>query len=311
MTTAALSPVDLGLPEEPLTAGGKDGAAAHVRARLDEQARTLLDNTAGARVGTDIEHVHQLRVAVRRSRAALKADPDSIPGAEALNAELKWLGNSLGAVRDLDVQLEHMHAQTESFDEAEKAAVEQLLAGLLADRRAARRSMLATLRSKRYQAVMHALASAVLSTPLPGDGDEEPEDVPLVDVIRKPHKKLMKDAEALGEDPPDDDLHALRVRGKRLRYAAEMAESSSKKKIRTLVKATKEFQDILGDHQDAVIAEETVRRLLADLGDGIEVDVVFVAGRLVERERARKADRRARWRDALAEVDDAAKAVLG
>jgi CHAD domain-containing protein len=121
----------------------------------------------------------------------------------------------------------------------------------------------------------------------------------------------MKDAEALGEDPPDDDLHALRVRGKRLRYAAEMAAAASKKKIKVLVQTTKEFQDILGDHQDACVAEDTIRRLLADFGDGIAVDVVFVAGRLVERERARKADRRARWRDALAEVDEAAKAVLG
>ncbi|WP_436493843.1 CHAD domain-containing protein [Actinokineospora sp. HUAS TT18] len=304
--TTALSPVDLGLPEESLTAGRKDPAAAHVRARLDEQARVLLEHTEGARVGTDTEHVHQLRVAVRRARAALKADTGTIPDADALDAELKWLGGSLGAVRDLDVQLEHLRGQAESFDENEKAAVERLLEGLIAERRAARRRMLASFRTKRYQSVLHDLASAALSTPLAPEGEDEPEDVPLVDVIRKPHKKLMKDADNLGEDPPDDDLHSLRVRGKRLRYAAEMAAGASKK-MKALVKATKDFQDILGDHQDAVIAEETIRGLLADQTD---IDVVFVAGRLVEREHARKADRRARWRDALAEVDDAAKDVL-
>ena len=46
---------------------------------------------------------------------------------------------------------------------------------------------------------------------------------------------------------------------------------------------------------------------MIELGDGIETDVVFVAGRLVERERARRADCRARWRRALAEVDTRAR----
>jgi CHAD domain-containing protein len=308
--TTPLSPADLGLPEEPLIAGAKDPAAAHVRARLDEQARVFVANTEGAKVGADPEHVHQLRVAVRRARAALKADRGTIADPGTLQTELKWLGGALGAVRDLDVQLDHLRGQAESFDDDEHAAVETLIKGLVTERTAARRRMLGTLRTKRFQALLRLLAAAAMSSPLPSEDEADEKPAALIEVIRKPHKKLMKAADALGDDPPDDDLHALRIHGKRLRYAAEMAAATAKKQAKALVKATKEFQDLLGDHQDAVIAEDTVRRLLADLGDGVEVPVVFVAGRLVERERARKADRRSRWRDAIAEVDATAKAAL-
>ncbi|WP_285505836.1 CHAD domain-containing protein [Actinokineospora sp. NBRC 105648] len=275
----------------------------HIRARLAAQADELADRTDGAREGTDPEHVHQMRVAVRRARAALKA---GMPLPE-LDAELKWLGASLGAVRDLDVQLDSLRERAAGFSAEELAAVEKLLNALVVERRTARRKMLGVLRSKRYKATLRALRAAAESGTIEVAEDEEPP--ALVSVVHKPHRRLMKAAAALGEDPPDDDLHELRIHGKRLRYAAEMAEVAAKKKVRALVTATKAFQDILGDHQDACFAEDTIRRLVADLGDGVEVDVVFVAGRLVERERARKVVCRAQWRPALADVDSAA-AVL-
>ncbi|MGQ0842467.1 CHAD domain-containing protein [Actinokineospora sp.] len=301
---------DLGLAAEPLVAGPKDTAAAHVRARLDEQARALVSNREGARVGTDPEHVHEMRVAVRRARAALKADRDTIPDADALQVELKWLGGALGAVRDFDVQLDHLRAEAATFDEVEQAAVETLLGGLVADRRGARRRMLGTLRGKRFDKLIRSLAAAVAAAVPDQPADAPAEETALVEVVRKPHRKLMKAVAALGEDPPDDNLHALRIQGKRLRYAAELAAPGAKKAIKELVKATKSFQDTLGDHQDAVLAEETIRRLVNELGDGATIDVVFVAGRLVERERARKADRRSRWRSAVDEVDARARELL-
>ncbi|MBM7772035.1 CHAD domain-containing protein [Actinokineospora baliensis] len=279
---------------------------SRIQARLAAQVEELSTRTEGAREGSDTEHVHQMRVAVRRARAALKA---GLPLPE-LDAELKWLGASLGAVRDLDVQLESLRAQAVGFDEAELAAVEQLLHSLVVRRKDARKKMLGVLRSKRYRRLLESLRSTATGDVVATAPEDDAEAPALVSVIRKPHRKLMRAADALGENPPDDDLHELRIHGKRLRYAAEMAEPAARKRIRALVAATKEFQDILGDHQDAVIAEDTIRSLLTDLGDGVPVDVVFVAGRLVERERARKAQCRTQWRPALADVDAAAEAVL-
>ena len=277
-----------------------------MRAKIDEQVRALLEHESIARAGVDPEGVHQMRVSVRRLRAALKAE-SRIEDADRLQEELRWLGTSLGAVRDLDVQLEHLRGQAADFADDERAAVERLLKGLLLDRRRARQRMLGVLRSRRYAALLESL-NALTANGLPVDGEpvgKKQWAANVTELIRRPYRKLIKDADALGSDPPDDDLHALRIRGKRLRYAAELAAPVGGKPVQKLIKATKGLQEVLGDHQDAVIAEQKVRRLVIELGDGIETDVVFVAGRLVERERARRAECRALWRGALAEVEAA------
>ncbi len=308
-----MRPVDLGLNESPTRATAGDSPAVHVRAKLDEQLRALLEHEPIARVGTDPEGVHQMRVSVRRMRAALKAEGSTLDSAEHLQGELKWLGGSLGAVRDLDVQLENLRGQAADFNPDEQAAVERLLSGLLADRRRARKRMLGTLRTRRYTQLLEALAGAVLSQPA-ANGEAAPTTkeqwaANLIELVKRPHRKLIKAAGDLGDDPPDDDLHALRIRGKRLRYAAELAAPAGGKPVKKLIGATKDLQDLLGDHQDAVIAEQEIRRLLTELDDN-QADVGFVAGRLVERQRARRAAIRATWRDALAEVDTHATTLL-
>ena len=295
----------LGLPPKPRTAAADDPPAAHVRARLDEQLRALTEHEAVAREGADPEGVHQMRVAVRRMRAAVKAsgEPDLAP----VQAELRWLGGILGRIRDLDVLLGHLREQAADLDSAEQAAVERLLGGLVDERRRARRRMLDAFRGQRYAALLASLAEVATSA-VPRVKKSRKEAPALLDVVVKPHRKLAKAANALGDDPPDDELHALRISGKRLRYAAELVEPVGGKPVRKLIKATKLFQEILGDHQDTVVAEEEVRRLLAEQTE-VDQEVIFVAGRLVEREQARRADRKARWRDAFDEVDRQATAL--
>lgn len=312
--TEPIRTVDLGLSKTPLTARPNDPPAVHVRARLDEQLRALLEHDPVARDGSDPEGVHQMRVTVRRLRAALKAEGASLgPAAAELQAELKWLGGVLGAVRDLDVQLDHLRGLAADFEPAERDAVERLLLGLRAARRKARQRLLSALRSQRYTALLEALAAASRSTIPAGDGapvSREARAGGLIELIKRPYRKLRRAASALDQDPPDDDLHELRIHGKRLRYAAELAVPVGGKPVRKLIKATKEFQDLLGDHQDAVVAEQEVRRLLSELDEPVPLDVGFAAGRLVERERVRRADCRARWRDALAAVDTQATELL-
>lgn len=303
---------ELGLDAARPAAGPKDPPAVHLRVRLHEQLRALLEHEQVARAGVDPEGVHQMRVAVRRMRAALKAEGSTLGDVDLLQAELKWLGGALGALRDLDVLLDHLRDQTAGLSEFERAAAEQLLAGLVADRRRARQRMLGALRTRRYRQLLESLAMAALSDPpqaasANGRVGRAATRAELLDVIKRPYRKLRKAVRALDHDPADDDLHALRIRGKRLRYAVELAEPVIGKPARKLIKATKEFQDVLGDHQDAVVAEEQVRRLVEEENDA---DVAFVAGRLVEREQAKRADCRARWRAAYEEVDQLARTVL-
>jgi CHAD domain-containing protein len=293
-----LTPVELGLPPEPATARRKDPPAVHVRVRLDNQIRALLTHEDGTRSGVDPEDLHDMRVTIRRLRAAVNADGAGLGETAApLQEELKWLGNALGPVRDLDVQLERLRAEAVGFEDTERAAVERLLTGLVDERKAARRKMLAAMRTKRYSSLLTALAAATVSRPLT-DTEGKPEPA-VISVIYKPYRKLYKAIGALAENPPDEQLHALRIKGKRLRYAAELVGPAGREPVKNLVKATKAFQEVLGEHQDAAVAEETIRRLLTGHDDP---EVIFVAGRLVEREHARRVEYREQWRDKWAAV---------
>ncbi|MFL6141050.1 MAG: CHAD domain-containing protein [Labedaea sp.] len=310
--SAPVHAVDLGLSRTPMTAAPAASPAARIRARLDEQVRALLEHEPVAREGSHPEGVHQMRVSVRRIRAALKATGAAVQTSAALQEELRWLGRVLGEVRDLDVQLDHLRTQAAGFEPAERDAVERLLLGLRAARRKARQRLLAALRGHRYSTLLKDLAAAALSEAPPAAAPRTGEQraAANVEVIQRPYRKLRTAAAALGDEPSDDDLHTLRIHGKRLRYAAELALPAGGRPVHRLIRATKQFQDVLGEHQDTVVAEELVRRLVAGLDRPVAPELAFAAGRLVERERARRADCRAGWRAALATVDSSAEEVL-
>ena len=91
--------------------------------------------------------------------------------------------------------------------------------------------------------------------------------------------------EAAGAAPTDEQLHDLRKQGKRARYAHELAGRSAS------CASAKAFQDVLGEHQDAVVAEERLRALAHEA----PADQALAAGLLIARERAEGAAARAAW----------------
>lgn len=288
-------PADVGLPEQPRVAVQTDPPGAHLRARIDEQLRELLVQGEVALADTDPEGVHQLRVAVRRLRAALKVGD----GGDDLRTELRWFFGQLGPVRDLDVLLARFREDTHGFSAAELAAAELLLDPLVTERAIVQARAAKVLRGKRYLRLLTALGAAAETVEAAESADTD-----LVAKIAKPHRRLVEAVAAMGVDPADQELHDLRILGKKLRYAAELAAPTGGKPVRALVKATKRLQDVLGEHQDACVAETRLRGLTpADL------EQAFVAGRLVERERGRQATTRAAWHEAYVEVDDVATAL--
>jgi CHAD domain-containing protein len=294
----------LGLPE-PFRAAPDDAPPHHVRAALDLRLRALLHHDPGTRTGEDVEDLHQMRVSVRRMRAALKAARPLLDAewADGLRAELGWLGRALGPVRDLDVLLLRLRAEVAALPADEQEAGAVLVAALEAEREGARADMLHALDAPRYPALLERLADAVrLPLPAPSTEQDRPE---LVDLVRAEVRKLHRAVDRAGPHPPDAVLHELRIRGKRVRYTGELVEPGLRgtkpgRAVKRLLAATAQLQEVLGDHQDACVAEQRVRELLdglADLAGGVYDDahVVFVAGRLVERERQRAEARRALW----------------
>ncbi|GAA4841387.1 CHAD domain-containing protein [Saccharopolyspora rosea] len=295
------------LPADPVVADENSSVAEHVRAGLDTRLRALLAHDPGTRRGEDPEELHQMRVSVRRIRAMLRSARPFLDRSrsEPLRAELGWLGRALGPVRDLDVLLERLRQESADFPDDERAAAARLIAGLEVEHGEARFELLAALDSDRYLRLLTALAEAV-NTPI---GSEVDGSGALRGLVRKQFRKLRKAVQQLPEAPVDAQLHALRISGKRLRYTAELAQPAFGAPMRDVIKAAKRFQDVLGEHQDACVTAHRVRGLLRDLDDDADAAVAFVAGRLVEREATRRAERRAQWPEAWQALAAAAESL--
>jgi CHAD domain-containing protein len=255
-----------------------------LRSALREQYERLLAHDPGTRLGSDPEDLHQMRVAARRARAFLRAAGPLVDRtwANDLRAELGWLGSALGPARDLDVLLEHLRVDVAAVAGNGDAA-RGLLDALEREHAAARAVAVAALSDERYFALLDRLESA------------EPQAAPdaagsLADLWWKEVKRTRRRFERLGPGSGDDELHAARIQAKRARYAAELAGQELGRRGARFVAAAKRLQDVLGEHQDACVAEERIRAWAADTSDASDV-----AEALIERERARRRKARSEW----------------
>ena len=278
--------VGLDLPDESKALDPSASALDHVLAMLRAQLEAVRAHDPGTRLGSDPEELHQMRVAVRRLRAILRAarpllDADRV---EAARRELAWVGTALGVRRDVDVMIEYLRAELATLEPAERRGGQRLLQRLGEAREATGLEVTKALDSDRYLALLDQLEEMIAHPPPPA------EDMALSDIAGREFKKLRKTVAALPETPGDADLHEVRIKAKRARYAAELAARTVGRPAERFVEKAKHLQDILGEHQDAVVAEERLRELF----DGVRGRRAgFVTGRLVERQRARRLAARA------------------
>jgi CHAD domain-containing protein len=262
-----------------------------IRRQYDE----ILANDPGTRLGSDPEALHKMRVAVRRLRAFLRVARPILERewTDELRAELKWLGRALGSVRDHDVLLIHVRAQAESLPAADVASLGLIVEGIERQREASRAEMLEALSSPRY---LELLGRVELAGEAPHwNGTRRS----VRELAAAEFKKLEHAIKALDPAPSNAELHSLRVRGKRARYAGELAEAAVGKEARRFVMRAKNVQDVLGEHQDAVVADERLREFVSSQNNP---QLALVAGRLVDRERDRMLRARAKAPKALRQL---------
>lgn len=255
-----------------------------IQSNLD-QIRT---REQGTRLGADSEELHGFRVATRRIRSLLHSARPLLAEAgdvKRLRGELKWLAALLGEARDRDVLIEDLVGGPRSLDASHSAA----MIGLLDEERAAaHRALVSALDSPRYGLLLESLLR-----PPALRADES-----LLTAARTEYEKLCLHVRQLGEHPTDDDLHDARIRVKRARYAAEASGVDG-----PFVRRTKRLQDVLGEHQDAVVAETKIRTLLDAARDGGRT--AYAADRLLERLQDRRAAARTAWPEAWRRLEKA------
>ena len=268
---------------------------------LEAEYRALLAHDPGTRRGDDPEDLHQLRVATRRLRAFLRAARPLVERdwATSLRDELGWLGGHLGPARDLDVMLDRLRTEVAALG-ADAEAASGLLEALEEERAAAYRDVVETLGGDRYYALLDRLEAAA-APPLTGD------ETALAKIFHREAKRMRRTFEGLGDDPEDDALHASRIAVKRARYAADLAAHELGRPGARFVTLAKKLQDILGDHQDAVVAQARIRDWAAS---SPAPRSGFAAGRLVQLERDRMAAARAAWPGTWRQLDEAARRAV-
>ena len=262
-------------------AAARRPAPDHILALMREQLEAIRAHEPGTRAGTDPEQLHRMRTAVRRLRAILGAaremfDPEWVGG---LRSELDWLGTLLGDLRDLDVFRQHLSKELSSLKSAGRVEGRALLDRLDAQRTHARANLIAALDGPRYAKLLERLEKSIQHSRVVETG------LSLPAIAGVQFKKLRKAVKALPKRPSDDDLHAVRIKVKRARYAAELAEATVGQPAKRFVARAKKVQDILGEHQDAAVAEERLRALVGRHGGRPER---LLAGKLVTRQQARR-----------------------
>ncbi|MFM8305214.1 MAG: CHAD domain-containing protein [Actinomycetota bacterium] len=264
-----------------------------IRHAFSDAVVRLVVSDPPARLGDDIEGVHQARVATRRLRSHLRTfrarlEPE---WAASLRTELGWLGGALGAVRDADVLLERIGDRVARLDDPDQGPAAPVLDRITADQAAARVALLEVMRSRRYLELLDRLVEAAnqprLGPPAPG-----PDDDVLRALVRTPWRALRRAVAALPDPAPDAALHAVRIRAKRARYAAEVLEPAFGRHARDFARSLARVQDVLGEHQDAVVAGLWLRATALTLDDPA---AVYAAGELGAAERSAADAARRAW----------------
>jgi CHAD domain-containing protein len=280
--------------------GSNATAGGVVRRAIAASVVRLTRHDAVMRLDTDPEGVHQARVATRRLRSDLRTFRPLLDRewASVLRDELDWLAGALGVVRDGDVMLERMRTRAAQLPGVDARGAAPVVATLEAERVEARAVLLETLQGERYFALLDRLVAAANAPALLLETDR-PAATVLPRLVRRPWRRLARRVKALGDPPADEELHAIRIEAKRVRYAAEAAAPVFGRQARAFARAAAALQEVLGDLNDAVVAERWLRGW-AD--ESRSSPTAFAAGELATLERATAQENRARWRGAWKEL---------
>ncbi len=218
----------------------------------------LFDNLAIlVREGTP-DAVHQSRVCVRRLRALVSLFKPALdwPDGRTIRADLKWLCDLLGDVRELDVFIKSV-LEPSAAANPDVPGFKPLLATLHERRDHTYDLAVDELRSPRMSGLSLALVAhleGLLAHGPPGNSAQRERDKPVrrfaAKELRRRLRSLLKDSAALDQMPPEE-RHKIRIRAKKLRYMAEPFQGIvGWKRFSDVVSSLHEIQDTLGELND-------------------------------------------------------------
>lgn len=270
--------------------GPKASAGDLVRAVLASSVERLVRIDAAIRLNPDPEAVHDARVAVRRLRSDLRTFVPVLDRDWAceLRNRMRWLGDGLSAARDADVMLTRLERRTLELPESDRRRSDELLDRFRAGRDEAYERVRAMLHEERYVELLRDIVDAAKRPTLnPCAADAASDVIPAL--MADAWAALRRAVRERGRPPSDRELHRIRIKAKRVRYAAEAITPVIGQPARRFAKRVERLQTVLGDHHDAVVAGLRLR------SEGERSGAGFLAGELVVLEYQSACDARTAW----------------
>ncbi|MCL2452601.1 MAG: CHAD domain-containing protein [Alphaproteobacteria bacterium] len=225
-------------------------------------------NILGLEAPDNVEAIHQVRVAIRRLRAALALFKPIVfdPSFPRLDGELKWLAQMFGGARDMDVLEAHLTQEVGLTDIHERSLGP--IALCKAKGQAARQAAIKALRSERGRICLLELAmwfEEMESGPSQLGNADEPLKIYVRGRLKKRLKKLLKSAVRLAH-LGQVSRHKIRIKAKELRYMADFFSgipgiANDRKSLKKLVKYCEKIQGALGQLRDAQVMREFLHGL--------------------------------------------------
>lgn len=249
------------------------------RMRADEATKIILrrllrvmkSNEAGIDQDIDTEFLHDFRVAVRRTRSALSQIKGVFPEEIMLRfkRDLAYIGKLTNDLRDLDVYLLAEEAYKAKLPPTLGSDIDPLFDYLKQKRLAALQQVRADLASKKYAQILQDW-EAFLNEPLTQSPTTAIGSAPIIDLARrriyKKYRRVVKWGRRILKNTEDEQLHALRIECKKLRYLMEFfATLFPAKEISRLVKQLKKLQTNLGDFNDLCVQEDYLLHIAAEM----------------------------------------------
>ena len=225
----------------------------------------LLSNERILSETRDPDVVHQMRVAMRRFRAAISLFKDMLADErrDAIRGELKWISNELGAARDLDVFIAKA-LQPVRQEHPDEPGLAVLVSSFERQREQAYEKALAAVNSQRFRTlVIDGAAWVEAGSWLRADDNPartEAIKAFAAEELARRRKRVRKRGAHLA-DLGSHDRHQVRIEIKKLRYATEFFSplfdgGKAKKRQGKFLSALEDLQEHLGDLNDVAVSQE-------------------------------------------------------
>jgi len=275
-----------------------DGTLAEATRRiLQRQVEQLISREYGLANRRDIEYVHELRVATRRLRTALRIVGGAFGSAgRLLRDELAWLARALGEVRDCDVFLHFLQGYVEQAGGADRPVLRTLIAAQRRRRTTRYGALLEVFGSRRYAAFRDGFYRLV-TRPVGARGGLQPAGLragrpvwkQAQRALRRRFARLAEYGRYVDRLEPEQ-AHRLRIDCKRLRYTAEFFADVYPRRLAGLIDQMVRMQDWLGEVHDTEVWSEWIVQHRSARRGSADRHRSRVLGALIEHLAAVKAD---------------------